>query len=183
MVRNGNMELEGMENQDMERRMAKRGRLIKSVIGLALMLVVCACGESSQDHLSGARKSLAGSDYADAIASADAGLAGSPDAVTTWGLELVKLEALARSGQGEATRAQLEELAAENPDRVSAADYSGTAQLLRAAGQKSEAIQVLDMGNKRFPDDSVISKMIAESVEKGVDPAELEMLKSLGYID
>ena len=170
-------------SHEMEHGPARRGRQIKSVIGLALMLAICACGKSSQDHLADARKDLAGSAYADAIASADAGLEGAPDAVTSWGLELVKLEALARSGQGEATRAQLEKLAAENPDRVSAADYSGTAQLLRAAGQKSEAIQVLDMGSKRFPDDPVISQMIAESVEKGVDPAELEMLKSLGYID
>jgi hypothetical protein len=144
-----------------------------------------ACGKSSQDHLADARASLASSDYAAATQSADAGLAAGADDVTAWGLELVKLEALSRSGDGAGTVAQLSKLAEANAERISAADYSGTAQLLRVAGMKAEAIQVLDLGTKRFPDDPVIKKMIDDSVEASadIDPAELEMLKSLGYID
>ena len=41
----------------------------------------------------------------------DLGLAGDADEVTGWGLELVKLEALAREGLGDDTLAQLEKLA------------------------------------------------------------------------
>jgi len=153
---------------------------------LALGALALACGgQSAQDHLAAARASLASSDYAAATGAADAGLAANPDEVTAWGLELVKLEALSRSGDGAGTVAQLTQLADANAARITAADYSGTAQLLRTAGQKAEAIQVLDLGFKRFPDDAVIKKMLDDSVEAGadVDPAELEMLRSLGYID
>lgn len=160
-------------------------RLLVGGLVLLLSFSLVACGKSAQDHLADARASLASSDYSAANEAADAGLAANPDDVTAWGLELVKLEALSRSGDGAATVAQLTRLAEANAARITAGDYSGTAQLLRSEGQKAEAIQVLDLGFKRFPDDPTIKKMLDESVEAGadVDPAELEMLRSLGYID
>ncbi len=157
--------------------------LLAFALASALALTAMGCEKSSQDLLTEARASLSGSDYAAAIQSADAGLAGSPDEVTAWGLELVKLEALSRSGDGAGTVTQLSKLADANADRISAADYSGTAQLLQVAGNKAEAIQVLDLGVKRFPDDKTINKMLDDSKASSVDPAELEMLRSLGYID
>ena len=130
-----------------------------------------------------AREALAASAYADAITAAEAGLTGKPDEVTLWGLELVVLEAQARAGNTEQTQGQLAKLAASYPQRISAADYSSTAQLLQAADQKPGAIEVLDMGVKRFPQDTVLTQMIAESVATGNDPEELQMLRSLGYIE
>lgn len=157
---------------------ASRSLFIAILLGFGLV----ACGQSPQDQLTAARASLASSDYAAAIETADAGLAASPDDVTAWGLELVKLEALSRSGDGAGTVAQLSKLAEANAERLTASEYSGTAQLLRTADAKTEAIEVLDLGAKRFPDDATILKMIEDS-KGSVDPAELEMLKSLGYID
>lgn len=178
-----NLELLDMMSHEIDLQRTSRRSLFSAVIPVALLLVLCACEKSSKDHLADAREQLAGSSFADALSSVEAGLAADPDAVSTWGLELVKLEALSRSGQGEAARDQLEWLLDENPDRIAAADFSGTAQLLRAADQKAVAIQVLDMGLDQFPEDSVINKMISDSIEKGVDPEELEQLRSLGYID
>jgi hypothetical protein len=177
------MELFGMLNLETLPNTARWQFIGRPFLGLAVLLAFCACEKSSKDYLADARDQLSGSSYEEAVTSADAGLAASPDAVSAWGLELVKLEALSRSGQGEAVLDQLDRLSDEHPDRITAADYSGTAQLLRTADRKADAITVLDMGINRFPDDAVINKMITDSIEKGMDPEELEQLRSLGYID
>lgn len=152
---------------------------------LAAVLVLGACGgETARDALDAARQALADSRYTDAIASADAGLSRSPDAKTGWGLELVKLEALARDGQGDATLAQIEKLAAARPESVPAGQYSATADQLRAAGQGPAAIRVLDHGLQRFPGDTTLTELI-EAAKAAPEPGseELEMLRSLGYVE
>jgi tetratricopeptide (TPR) repeat protein len=158
-------------------------RQLSLAASLAIVAASLACEKSSHDHLEEARKSLASSAYPEAVAAAQAGLAGEADDVATWGLELVILEAQARAGNGAETKSQLERLASAHPERISATDYSSSAQLLQAAGQKPTAIEILDLGLKRFPDDAVLAKMIEDSVASGSDPEELEMLRSLGYIE
>src|SRR5262249_49416630 len=117
---------------------------------------------------------------------ADAGLARSPDAVTSWGLEVVKLESLARSGQGEATLAQLQRLTGAWPDNMMADQFAATADQLRAAGQGAAAIQALDQGLKRFPQDPALLAQIEQAKKKAgsePDSAEVERLRTLGYIN
>ena len=96
----------------------------------------------------------------------------------------MKLEALARSGRGDETLAQLEKLTAGWPDNMLADQYAVTADQLRAAGQGPAAIQVLDQGLKRFPKDEALLAQI-EQAKKAPAPGsdELKMLESLGYID
>jgi hypothetical protein len=154
------------------------------VLGLVVLVaLVCACQKSSQEQLAEARSSLASASYADAVAAAEAGLTSSPTKADAWGLELVVLEAHARGGDGENAKAQLVKLAGLYPSQLSANDYSGTAQQLQAAGQGPAAIEVLDLGKQRYPDDPQIDKMIADSVAAESSPEELEMLRSLGYIE
>jgi tetratricopeptide (TPR) repeat protein len=163
-----------------------RGRELGSVKVLALAAAVAAlgaCSKSGHDLLVEARASLASGAYDDAIAAADAGLAASPSKTDAWGLELVKLEAYARGGNGESARQQLIALAGRYSGQLAATDYSSTAQQLKEAGSGTAAIEVLDLGKKQYPDDPLIEKMIADSVESGSSPEELEMLKSLGYIE
>ena len=151
---------------------------------IALVLILAACGESARDALDSARKALAETNYSEAISAADAGLARKPDAVTSWGLELVKLEALARSGRGDETIAQLDKLTAGWPDNMLADQFAATADQLRAAGQGGAAIQALDQGLKRFPEDQALLAQI-ERAKKAPAPGsdELKMLETLGYID
>jgi hypothetical protein len=104
------------------------------------------------------------------------------DDATSWGLELAKLEAHARAGHGEEAKAQLTELARLHPNRVVASEYFATAHQLRGAGAGTAAIEVLDMGAILFPYEPVIGRMIEEA-STGGDPAELELLRALGYID
>ena len=148
------------------------------------LALLAACGESARDALDSARKALAETHYSEAIAAADAGLSRGPDAATSWGLELVKLEALARSGSADATVAQLAKLGTAWPDQMKADQYVATADQLRAAGQGAAAVQALDQGLKRFPQDQALLAQI-ERAKKAPAPGsdELKMLETLGYID
>ena len=164
-------------------------RHAKVLGSLAVITALCGCEMSRQDHLIEARAALATAAYADAVAAAEAGLraaaAGSQetaDDAISWGLELAKLEAHARAGHGEEAKAQLAQLASLHPNRVEASEYFATAHQLRGAGAGTAAIEVLDMGAILFPYEPVIGRMIEESSEGG-DPAELELLRSLGYVE
>ena len=97
------------------------------VLGLvALAIVVCACQKSSQEHLAEARDDLPGASYDQAMAAVEAGLQASPSKPDAWGLELVKLEAYARSGNGEGSKEQLVKLAGLYPDQLSQFHDRGT---------------------------------------------------------
>lgn len=151
---------------------------------LLTVLALGACSQTPRDSLDEARQALAESRYADAITAADVGLAGDADAVTTWNLQLVKLEALARDGRGDDTLAQLADLAAARPEHVPASQYAASADQLRAAGQGAAAIQVLDAGLQRFPADRTLRGLIEEAkAAPAPGSEELEMLRSLGYVD
>ncbi len=163
-----------------------RGRKLGAVKVLALaasVAALCACSKSGHDLLVEARASLASGAYDDAVAAADAGLAATPSKTGAWGLELVKLEAYSRGGNGDGAKQQLIALAGRYSGQLAATDYSSTAQQLKEAGSGTAAIEVLDLGKKQYPDDPLIDKMIADSAESGSSPEELEMLRSLGYID
>ena len=153
--------------------------------GVAVVaLALAACADSARDALEQARKALAETHYSEAIAAADAGRARKPERITSWGLEIVKLEALARSGRGDETLAQLEKLTAAWPDNMVADQFAATADQLRAAGQGAAAIQVLDRGLSRFPQDAALRGQIEQAkVAPAPGSDELKMLESLGYIN
>ena len=146
-----------------------------------ILLLALACGKSASDHLEAARKDLDQGQFDPAIQDAEQGLQADPDDKTEWGLQLVLLEGYARSGKAAETKQKLEELATAHPDRIKASDYSGSAQQLKDAGKTAEQIEILDIGHKRFPEDETISKAIRDAMQQG-DPAALERLRSLGYI-
>ena len=171
---------------------AERGRLAGRIcvpprLGLALALLLgaaLACGGAGPEaRLAEARQGLADADYAGSLAAVEAGLAQEPDAVTHWGLELVKLEAHARAGHAEEALGQLRALMDRYPNRVPVSQYSATAHQLRDAGEGPTAIEVLDLGLKRHPKSAELDRLIGAAANAGVDSAELEMLRSLGYVD
>jgi hypothetical protein len=158
----------------------------RGIAGFCLLVIALAglgCSQSAQDHLADARRGLSDALYDDALAAADAGLAASPDPKTEWGLEMVKLEALARGGYGEEAGGQLSTLENTYPERVPVTQYAATAGQLRAAGRGPEAIQVIDYGLQRFPDDEMLTRLLGAGDSDGVGSAELDMLRSLGYVE
>ena len=146
-----------------------------------ILLLLLACGKSASDHLEAARAARDAGQFDPAIQDAEHGLQADPDDKTAWGLQLVLLESYARSGKAAETKQKLEQLAAEHPDRVNPSMYSGAAQQLKDAGKGAEQIEVLDAGIKRFPDDPTLKSEVEKS-KQTTDPAALERLKSLGYI-
>jgi hypothetical protein len=156
---------------------------VKNVCLLWIAVCLLGCGGSAREELAVGRQALADADYAEALDAADSGLAADPDETTQWGLELVKLEALARSGDGAAAAAQLNALAERHPDRIPVTQYSATADQLRVAGRKVEAIAVLDAGVKRFPDESMLIRLIGAGESEGMESAELDLLRKLGYVE
>ena len=168
---------------------ATLARYAKLLGSLAVIATLCGCEMSRQDHLIEARAALADAAYDEALAAAESGLRAAAaesqealDDATSWGLELAKLEAHARAGHGEEAKGQLTELARRHPNRVVASEYFATAQQLRGADAGTAAIEVLDMGAILFPYEPVIGRMIEEA-STGGDPAELELLRSLGYVE
>jgi predicted Zn-dependent protease len=100
-----------------------------------------------------------------------------------WSLERIHLEALARDNQGEEAQETLERLAAEYPAQANASLYLAIATYLREAGGTSSAIDILVAGDQRFPEESEKFKALINEMEAGgLDPAEIERLKSLGYL-
>lgn len=163
-------------------RMISRFRSVQTLV-LAL-LVSIGCSGSAPEMLANAREALAEARYEDALEEARAGLGQGPDEVQRWGLELVVLEALARTGEGEAAVEQLDRVAELRPESVPASQYSATADQLRAAGSRSSAILVLDRGFQRFPDNAVLEHLICVSRQAPtVDSEELELLRTLGYLE
>jgi hypothetical protein len=160
-----------------------RSRLAHAACAFLIVAAASACGGSAQDRLQEARAALADAAWEDAIAAADAGLASASDPRTAWGLELAKLEAHARAGHGDEALAQLDKLAALHPEALPVTQYGATADQLEAAGNGPAAIQALDLGNRRHPGDPLIARLLDAAQSADVQPDELEMLRSLGYVE
>ena len=155
---------------------------MRNLIVVALVSLLAACGVSPEQQLEKAREQLAKGAYAEAEAAATEGLTAGAEGSTAWRLELVALEAEARAKQTAAVLARLERLAGAWAKQVGGSLYVQTAGQLRDAGDATGAVGVLDAGAKRFPEDADVAKAISQAKATGT-AAELEQLRSLGYIE
>jgi len=157
-------------------------RLLTPALGLALLI---GCGPDLEKQKNEAQQALSVGNFGRAREVSSKALEQAPaaDQRLRWALERIRLEALARENQGEQTRETLERLAEEYPTQANAALYLAIASYLKDAGGTSSAIDVLVAGDERFPEESEKFKaMISELKAGGLDPAEIERLKSLGYL-
>ena len=121
---------------------------------LLIALVVACGGATAEDHLKTAEDQLSSGAFDKAAAAAAEGLATNPTKETTkWRLEFAQLEALARGGDASAASVTLERLAGADGTKIKGSHYVSTADQLKGAGQSAAAIELLDKGLKRFPDD------------------------------
>jgi len=143
------------------------------------------CGENAGDVKEAAQAALDSADYPTAITDADRaiGLA-ADDKALIWQAQQIKLQALARGGDGAKASTLIETLAGQYAAQVKSPLYITVANDLEKAGQTSSAIDVLDAGNKRFPDET--EKFLAAikdlQTTTEMDPEEIEKLKALGYL-
>ncbi len=152
------------------------------VIGLALLI---GCGPDLEQQKNEAQQALSVGNLSQARELSSQALEQAPasEKRLLWALERIRLEALARENQGEQALVTLERLAAEYPAQANASLYLAIATYLKDAGGTSSAIDTLVAGDERFPEESEKFKsMINEMQAGGLDPAEIERLKSLGYL-
>jgi len=149
---------------------------------VALLLLAVSCSAGPEDQLEKARGYLAAGDYAEAAAAADRGLDAGAEGSTAWRLELAALEGEARSASAARVLARLDRLAEAWSGQVTGALYVQTAGQVKEGGDAAGAINVLDAGAKRFPEDAEITRAIDQLKDTGTDD-ELERLRSLGYVE
>lgn len=155
---------------------------------LALVLwFVTACGGGIDAKEDAARAALSDAKYGEAIAQSNEGIkiaVDSQNRPAQWRFELIIVEAMAKSGQGLAVVTELQRLAEAFPKQVNAKLYLSLGSHAKEAGDNNGAIELWAAGDKRFPDQSAQFKAAIDSLQKAGDlaPAELEKLKSLGYI-
>ena len=154
--------------------------LVGSVLLPALALF--ACSGNPEDQLEKARQQLAAGAYADAAATANAGLAAGAEGSIAWRLELIALEGEARTARTAAAQARLERLAGSHAAQVTGSLYVQTAGQVKEAGDAEGAIGVLDAGAQRFPEDADIAQAIDRLKATGTSD-EIERLRSLGYVE
>jgi hypothetical protein len=154
----------------------------------ALSLLAAACGnKSGTDRLAEAQAALNSTQHDSAVAAADQGLATADakgDPALAWRLEQVRLEGLAAGGKGAQVKTDLERLGAAYPKQVTASLYRSLADKLGHAGDTGGAIDVLAAGDQKFPAEhaSFVEAIDALKAKGDMDPAQVEKLKSLGYL-
>ena len=168
------------------------GSLLHSVLIPAVMAVCllfsAACGGGSDPlaQADAAQTSLSSGDYPDARAQAEAGLktAGSTDKNLAWRLERIRVEAVAKQGDGNEVVASMERLAKSFPAQCDAAFYSKVGGSLAQVGKGQSALDVAHAGQQRFPDRKTdFDALIAELKQSATgDPELTAKLKSLGYL-
>jgi hypothetical protein len=148
---------------------------------LALVFLAGSCG--SADPKTEGLSALQASDYGKAAVHLETALAsldpGSPDYME---VARGRCKALAHTDSQKA-KAEFEKLASARELRV--ADYSEIVGHLLSAKQFMPAVEIMDGGLKKFPDDPkmilIKEKVIAQS-KQAADPAAMQALAGLGYL-
>lgn len=153
---------------------------------IGTLLLIVACSPSAEDRVKGAQAALDASDFAKAQTESEAALkepSVTKDAKSVARLEIIRLQALAQTGNGKEVLSSLERLNGSMPAATPASLYRELGDKLRAAKDTSGAIDVLNAGDKRFPAEHQSFVDAIEAIKNaGIDPAEVEKLKALGYL-
>jgi hypothetical protein len=152
-----------------------------------VLVVLLGCGgggPSSEELQKGVESAVQAKDFPGAVAKADEALkveAIAKDAAKAWRFESMRLGALADGGKGADVLASLTRLGGAYDKQLTAALYQSLADKLRAAGDGEGAVNLLDAGKKKFPEDQSFQAAI-DAMKSSADPAEIERLKALGYL-
>jgi tetratricopeptide (TPR) repeat protein len=161
---------------------ARRGIFATPLIGLVFLI---GCGADPEQLKGEAQQALSVGNFSQAGELAKSALEQAPesDERLIWSLERIRLEALAREKRAAEALQTLERLNSEYPAQANASLYLAIASYVKEAGDASGAIDILVAGDERFPGESEkFEAQIRELQADGLDPAEIERLRSLGYL-
>jgi hypothetical protein len=155
----------------------------------AVVLTLTACSPGADSSASKARRALDTQRYSEAIAISEANLAaigGDPkQRRTIWRFERIRVEALARSGDGEGVLTTMDRLSEAFPTHANAGLFLVLAQQLFEADDRVGAGRLLARGAQQFPDDESLLSELATAWKQGepISREACERLRSLGYLD
>ena len=161
---------------------------IRSILLVSALTVLAACGnKSGADRLAEAQSALNSAKPDNAVTAAEQGLATADakgDPALAWRLEQARLEGLAGSKKGAQVATDLERLSTAYPKQVNASLYRSLGDKLGKSGDMDGAIAVLTAGDKKFPAETASFREAIEALKAqgDLDPAQVEKLKSLGYL-
>jgi len=161
-------------------------------LAAVLLVLTTSCGDTPQQKVDAAQASLNAGDFAAARTTAEEALsteAVKADAQLTWRLEKLRLDALAASRQAPEILATLKRLQPTFGTKLDVPLYTTLAGKLSQAREHLGAIDVVQAGIEKFPEqkanfDGIINilKLAAEEAGKAGDNAALEKLSQLGYL-
>jgi hypothetical protein len=161
--------------------------LVPAFMALCLVFSAACGGSDPAARADEAQAALSTGDYGEARSQAEAGLkaGASADKSLAWKLERIRVEAIAKLGDGPEVQATLTRLRASYPQQCDASFYAKIGNLLFGVGQSAAAVEVADAGMKQFPDRRTefeqLMQQLVQAAEGG-DSAAMEKLKGLGYV-
>jgi hypothetical protein len=161
--------------------------LISALLSTSLLgapLTGCSTGPTPESLQVEADAAINAKDWTGAVLKADTALAlpaVSGDAAKAWRFELIRLNALAAAGKGKEVSDNLNRLSATYAKQLTASLYHSLAVKVKAGGDNTGSIDLLDAGYKKFPDDTTFQTAIDE-MKNSDDPEEIARLKALGYL-
>lgn len=153
-------------------------------LALFLPLTACGGGQDSRSLISAGNTELNSGDYAGAVSSFDAALAGltAADEALKKDATLGKCEALAYVDSG---KSKTEFMALADQGGLDYSAYNRVAVALTSASQFSDAVALLTHGMEKFPAEPKFEKLrdkIGKAAESAGDSAAMKALEGLGYV-
>lgn len=155
----------------------------RTALPTLLTLLVAACG--SADPKDAGLEALQRGQYTDAVYHLEVALEGAQPGTEEYvEIAVARCEALAHTDAA-ACKTEFMELVTSASDQISTQDFSMVVTRLMETQEYLAAIDILEAGVNKFPDDPKMGKIkekVVEESKKAADPAALEALKGLGYI-
>lgn len=151
----------------------------------ACLLFPAGCGGSDPAHQADdAQSALSEGHYAEARSKAEAALkeAGAGDKTLAWKLERIRVEAIARQGDGAEVLSTAARLSGAYPQQCDAFFYGKLGTLLVEAGEPTRAVEVAHAGIEKFPDRKSDFDGLIRSIEESGDAEAIAKLKAMGYL-
>ena len=166
----------------------RRGRWMTAAAVVIATALVAGCGPKVEDLVEKAQAALDAGDHESALSLGDQGLSlaaqkGS-DARVVLRLKKIRIQAFARSKRGGEASTALEAAAEAHPGQVPSSLYFSAAVEANESGDAPGAVEILDAGLKRFPDERVSfdEKIALLKEQAGGDEDLTNKLESLGYL-
>lgn len=160
-------------------------RTTLTLLAIALSLPLVACNGAEADPMQAAEAALQGGDSAQAVTLLQGHVAGLDRASAEYREATILLCSALAEKQPTEAKDTLLKLAEAQPQGVTPRDFKDVQSYLQTHGHFSEAVDVMDNGLKRWPDDATMLKVkdvLIAAIQSVGDEEATAKLKGLGYL-